>query len=143
MNKAKVVILGGGIGGIVTANHLAKVLPKEFEIVLIEKNKSHSFAASYLWLMVDKRKPQQITSPLQKLIDKRVNILFEEIKQLDAQNKIVTTEKSQINFDYLVIALGTTLDPTYLDKQQFNIHNFFTLDGAVKLNEALQNFKGG
>jgi sulfide:quinone oxidoreductase len=143
MNKAKVVILGGGIGGIVTANHLAKLLPKEFEIVLIEKNKSHSFAASYLWLMVDKRKPQQITSPLQDLVDKRVNILFEEIKHLDAQNKIVTTEKSQINFDYLVIALGANLDPTYLDKQQFGIHNFFTLEGAVKLNDALKNFNGG
>ena len=78
MHKQKVVILGGGVGGIVTANHLAKLLPEETEIVLIEKNKDHSFAASYLWLMVNKRTPQQITSKLRGLVDKRVNILFED-----------------------------------------------------------------
>ncbi|MHB9011945.1 MAG: NAD(P)/FAD-dependent oxidoreductase [Ignavibacteriaceae bacterium] len=143
MQSKDIVILGGGIGGIVTANHLAKLLPPEIEIVLIEKNKVHSFAASYLWLMVNKRKPQQITSQIRDLVNKRVNILFEEVKQLDVENKIITTEKSKINFDYLVIALGADLDKTHLDKQQYGIHNFFTLEGSAKLSEALQNFNGG
>jgi sulfide:quinone oxidoreductase len=143
MNKVKVVILGGGVGGIVTANHLAKLLPKETEIVLIEKNKNHSLAASYLWLMVNKRKSNQITSSLRMLIEKRVNILFEEAIQIDVENKIVITEKSKINFDYLVISLGADLDKTHYDKQQFGIHNFFTLDGASILNEELQKFDGG
>ncbi|MFA6980511.1 MAG: FAD/NAD(P)-binding oxidoreductase [Ignavibacteriaceae bacterium] len=143
MYKQKVVILGGGIGGIVTANHLAKLLPKENEIVLIEKNKDHSFAASYLWLMVNKRTPQQITSQLRQLVDKRVNILFEEVKQIDAENKTISTEKSKINFDYLVITLGAELDKTHLDKQQYGVHNFFTYEGAAKLNDDLQNFRGG
>ena len=143
MYNKKVVILGGGVGGIVTANHLAKLLPKKTEIVLVEKNKNHSLAASYLWLMVSKRKPNQITSSLRELIDKRVNILFGEAKQINVENKIVITETSKINFDYLVIALGANLDKTHLDKEQYGVHNFFTLDGASKLNEALRNFKGG
>ena len=143
MHKQKVVILGGGVGGIVTANRLAKLLPEETEIVLIEKNKDHSFAASYLWLMVNKRTPQQITSKLRGLVDKRVNILFEEVKQIDVESKIISTGKSKINFDYLVIALGAELDKTHLDKQQYGVHNFFTFDGAAKLNDDLQNFRGG
>lgn len=143
MNKRKIVILGGGVGGIVTANHLAEILPKEIEIILIEKNKIHSFAASYLWLMVSKRRTPQITSELRALINSRVKILFEEIKHIDAKNKTVTTEKSNINFDYLVIALGASLVKTNLDKQQFGIHTFFTLQGSIKLNKALQHFKGG
>ncbi|HCY76124.1 MAG TPA: hypothetical protein DHV28_09410 [Ignavibacteriales bacterium] len=143
MNKRKVVILGGGVGGIVTANHLAEILPKEIEIILIEKNKIHSFAASYLWLMVNKRRMQQITSQLRELVSNRVNILFEEIKLIDAQNKTVTTEKSNINFDYLVIALGASLYKTHLDKHQSGIHTFFTFQGSIELNKALQNFKGG
>lgn len=143
MHKQKVVILGGGVGGIVTANRLAKLLPEETEIVLIEKNKDHSFAASYLWLMVNKRTSQQITSPLRELVDKRVNILFEEVKQIDAESKTISTEISKINFDYLVIALGAELDKTHLDKQQYGVHNFFTYEGAAKLNDDLQNFRGG
>ena len=143
MHKQKIVILGSGVGGIVTANHLAKLLSQENEIVLIEKNKDHSFAASYLWLMVNKRTPQQITSQLRELVDKRVNILFEEVKQIDVENKTISTEKSKINFDYLVIALGAELDKTHLDKQQYGVHNFFTYEGAAKLNTDLQNFRGG
>ncbi len=143
MNKAKVAILGGGIGGIVTANYLAKLLPKGNEIILIEKNKEHSFAASYLWLMVNKRKPKQITAPIRDLVDKRVNIVFEEVKQIDVESKSIITKKSKINFDYLVIALGAAFDNTYLDKQQFGIHNYFTYDGAINLNKALNNFNKG
>ncbi len=143
MKKVKVVILGGGVGGIVIANHLAELLPQGNEIILIEKNKKHTFAASYLWLMVNKRKTEQITASLRELVDKRVTILFEEVKQIDSNNKIMTTEKSKINFDYLVIALGADLDKTHLDKQQYGVHNFFTFEGASKLKEALQSFNGG
>ncbi|MEW6195574.1 MAG: FAD/NAD(P)-binding oxidoreductase [Bacteroidota bacterium] len=143
MNKKKVVILGGGVGGIVTANHLAEILPKEIEIILIEKNKIHSLSASYLWLMVNKRRTQQITSQLGELISARVNILFEEIKLIDVESKSIITEKSKINFDYLIIALGASLDKTHLDKHQSGVHTFFTLEGSEKLNKALQNFKGG
>ena len=143
MKNVKVVILGGGVGGIVIANHLAELLPPENEIILVEKNKEHTFAASYLWLMVNKRKTGQITATLRELVDERVKILFEEVKQIDSEHKIITTEKSKINFDYLVIALGADLDKTHLDKQQNGVHNFFTFEGASKLKEALQNFSGG
>ena len=68
---------------------------------------------------------------------------FEEVKQIDTQNKTVTTEISNISFDYLVVALGASLDKTYLDKQQFGIHTFFTLEGSEVLTKALQNFQGG
>ncbi|NCS89997.1 MAG: NAD(P)/FAD-dependent oxidoreductase [Ignavibacteria bacterium] len=76
-------------------------------------------------------------------MNKRVKIFFEEVKQIDPNNKIITTEKSKVNFDYLVIALGADLDKTHLDKQQYGVHNFFTFEGAAKLKEALQNFNSG
>lgn len=143
MNKSTIVILGGGVGGIVTANNLAKLLPQEIDIVLIEKKDHHTFAASYLWLMVNKRTPRQITTSLRGLVDKRVNILFEEVKHIDTENKTISTEKSKIDFDYLVIALGAEFDKTHLDKQQYGVHNYFTYEGAAKLTEGLKNFKGG
>jgi len=139
----RVVILGGGVGGIVTANRLARYLPRDAEIILVEKNKDHTLAASYLWIMINKRKPEKITAPISKLINERVRIFFEEVIKIDVDNKIVFTEKSQIDYDYLVIALGAALDQSLLDKQKFGVHNFFTLEGAVSLNTALQNFSGG
>ena len=143
VDSNNVVILGGGVGGIVTANYLAKSLPPEKGIILIERSKLHSFPASYLWLMVKKRKPEQITAELRDLVDKRVTILYEEASGIDAGNRIIIAEKTKVSFDYLVIALGAELDKTHLDKQQFDIHTFFTLDGAEKLSQALETFEGG
>jgi len=42
------IILGGGVGGIVTANELISHLSGEHKIILIEKNSEHTFAPSYL-----------------------------------------------------------------------------------------------
>ncbi|MBI1937050.1 MAG: NAD(P)/FAD-dependent oxidoreductase [Ignavibacteriales bacterium] len=143
MNKSTVVILGGGIGGIVTANKLAKLLPLHYEITLIEKNEFHYFAASFLWQMVNKRKQNQVTSSLRKLIDGRVKILFEEVKQIDAENKLITTEKNQLHFEYLVIALGATVDQSPFSQNHRDVHNYYTVEGAENLRNALQKFRGG
>lgn len=143
MNKSTVVILGGGVGGIVTANKLAKLLPPEFEITLIEKNEIHSFAASFLWQMVNKRKQNQVTAPLTKLLDERVKILFEEVKQIDAENKSIITEKNQLHFEYLVIALGSSTDQSPFNQNQSDVHTYYTVEGAEKLRNALQKFSGG
>ncbi|MCL4511150.1 MAG: NAD(P)/FAD-dependent oxidoreductase [Bacteroidetes bacterium] len=140
MQSKNVVILGGGVGGIVTANHLAKLLPPEIEIILIERNKLYSFPASYLWLMVNKRKPEQVTAQLQDLVDKRITVLYEEAKEIDAENKIIVAGDTKVNFDYLVIALGADLDKMHLNKEQFGIHTFFNLEGAEKLSKGLQSF---
>ena len=105
MESKRIVILGGGVGGIITANHLAKLLPPKIEIILIERNKAHSFPASYLWLMVNKRKSEQITAPLRELVDKRVSLLYEDVKEIDPGNRFVIAGETKISFDYLVIAL--------------------------------------
>ena len=48
----KIVILGGGTGGLVAANRLRKALGKDTEIVLVDKEKNHLFNPSLLWLTV-------------------------------------------------------------------------------------------
>lgn len=143
MNKSSVIILGGGVGGIVTANKLAKLLPPHYEITLIEKNEFHSFAASFLWQMVNKRKHSQVTAPLKKLVDSRVKILFEEVKQIDAENKLIITEKNQLHFEYLVIALGAEVDQSPFAQNNTDVHHYYTVGGTEKLRKALLKFNGG
>ena len=55
MNGQTVVILGGGVGGLVTANELARLLPSPHRIVLVERSARHAFAPSFLWLMTGDR----------------------------------------------------------------------------------------
>ncbi len=56
MAAKTIVILGGGVGGLVAANELRRLVHPEHRIVLIEKNRQHAFAPSFLWLMTGDRR---------------------------------------------------------------------------------------
>ena len=64
MTAKTIVVLGGGVGGIVAANHLRGRLASEHRVVLVERNAEHAFAPSFLWLMTGGRRPEQIRRPL-------------------------------------------------------------------------------
>ena len=145
MYKSTILILGGGVGGIVTANHLRKNLPEDYKVILIEKNKEHSLAASYLWLLVDKRTPSQISSPLKMLVSIGVEIIYEDIQKINAEEKFVSLSNRNIKFDYLVISLGADLENVELQKDSkgTDVYSFYTLENSIKLRDRLKNFKGG
>lgn len=143
MKVNNIVILGGGIGGIVAANKLRSSLPRDLTITLIERNQLHTFDASYLWLMVGMREPEKISVRISKLLSKGVELISEEVKQIDAANKVIETESGNIGYEYLIISLGAELDKRYLGDYQHGIHNFYTYDGAKKLRDKLCEIKSG
>jgi len=143
MKNKKIIILGGGIGGIVAANKLRSNLSADVKITLIERNKIHTFAASYLWLMVDLREPEKISTPLGNLINKGVEVVYEEVKQIDTENKSIQTENGNFEYDYLIVSLGAELDKKYLESYQDGIHNFYTYTGAKNLRDELSKISSG
>ena len=143
MSNKSIVILGGGTGGIVAANKLRNKLPSDIKIILIERNPIHTFAASYLWLMVGLRGPEKISTSLSKLIAKGVEIINEEVKHIDTTNRKVQIETRDISYDYLIVSLGADLDKKYMENYKDGIHNFYTFEGAKRLREELNKFKSG
>ena len=138
-----IVILGGGVGGIVTANELCKHLNPEHKIIVIEKNSVHSFAPSFLWLMTGTRKKEEITTGLFRLLNKRIEIVNEEVLSIKTGEKIVETSGRKISFDYLVVALGADIHPANLPGLPREAHNYYSMDGAEKLYKSLQEFEKG
>ena len=70
-----VAILGGGVGGLVTANELRKRLGKEHRVVLVDKDGRHVFWPSLLWLQVSSRKPESIVRDLASLEKKGIDVI--------------------------------------------------------------------
>lgn len=139
----KIVILGGGVGGLVTANELRRHLPREHRIVLVEKNAQHAFAPSFLWLMTGDRKPEQITHPVRGLVRSGVEIVHAEAHRINLAKQQVETSAQSLAYDYLIVALGTELAPETIPGLTEAAHTFYTFEGTMKLRDALASFSGG
>ena len=129
MNKAAktIVILGGGVGGLVAANELRQLVPSEHRIVLIEKNRQHAFAPSFLWLMTGDRRPKQISRDVQLLVQKGVELLHGEARGIDLAAHRVETSIGSVTYDFLVVALGAELAPDTAPGLAESAQTFYTL----------------
>jgi NADH:ubiquinone reductase (H+-translocating) len=108
VNKDKIVILGGGYAGLLTAVTLQKkVHAKRADITLVNKNDYHYLTTKVHESGAGTIPAESIVYPIKELIDtKRVNFLKDEVIGIDLANKTVTLKTGQLFYDYLVITLG-------------------------------------
>jgi len=143
MAAKTIAILGGGVGGLVVANELQRLVHPEHRIVLIEKNRQHAFAPSFLWLMTGDRRPEEISCDVQHLVHKRVELLHGEARGIDLAAHRVETSAGSVTYDFLVVALGAELALDSVPGLVESAQTFYTFDGAAKLRIALRDFSGG
>ena len=138
-----VVVLGGGVGGLVTANELRRRLPAEHRIVVIDREASHIHNPSLLWLMIGWREPERIQSDLRRLAHRGIEFVQADIQAIDPAERTVQTSAGAYTGDYLVIALGAQPAPELTPGFDAAAHTPYTLPGAVRLRDALREFEGG
>ena len=143
MNNPHIVILGGGFGGVSVASALRKLLPAEGRITLIDRSTHFLVGATKTWVMLGQRAPEQVLQSRLALQERGVELLQDEITRIDAQNGVVSTSSQELQADFLVIALGASLNMATIPGLEAAAHTFYTLDEAVKLRQALESFAGG
>lgn len=143
MENKTIVILGGGVGGVVSAVELRKKLPKQHRIVLVDREEQHLFAPSLLWLMIGQRTAEKISRPLDRLRKKGIDVVRGEIQRIEPAERRVTVNGEAITADHLIISLGAELAPETIPGLTEAGHNFYTLEGAEGLRDALGQFRSG
>lgn len=143
MNGKTVLILGGGVGGVVAANELRRKLPGPHKIIIVEKNRDHAFAPSFLWLMTGDRRPEKIVMPVSRLVRKGVEVIYADVTAIDIAGRQVNTTQGALTYDYLVIALGAELAPEVIPGLKESAHSFYTFEETKRLQGALAQFTGG
>jgi len=138
-----ILILGGGVGGIVTATELGRHVSAEHRIILIDKNATHAFAPSFLWLMTGSRKQHEIQAPLRSLLTKNIDVVTGTVDEIDPDEQKVCAAGREFRYDFLVIALGADLAPATIMGWNERIHTFYSLEGAAKLYDSLKGFEAG
>jgi len=140
---ARVVVLGGGVGGTLAANLISKELGAEVKVTVVDATGMHVYQPGFLYVALDQANALWLTRDERTLLRKQVDLIVDQATTVDAVAQTVTLARSgTLSYDYLVLATGSRLDrdavPGYADT-----HDFYSLDGALRLREALRRFEGG
>src|SRR5450759_111671 len=138
-----VLVLGGGVGGLTAANELRRRLDPRDRVVLVERESRHLFQPSLLWLMVGRRRREQIEPPLRSLLARGVEVVEAEVRAIDPQARRVETATGVLSADALVVALGAERAPDAMAVYRDAALNFFSPEGAAACSRALGSFRGG
>lgn len=105
--KKRVVIVGGGFGGLKLAQKLKN---SNFQVVLVDKNNYHQFPPLIYQVASSGIEPSSIAFPFRRLFQRRKDFYFRlaQVLSIMPEEKIIQTSIGKLSYDYLVLAAGTT-----------------------------------
>ncbi len=144
----RIVVVGGGVAGTLTANYLAshlrdEIREKRISITLISDKDKQLYEPGLLYLIFNRLYESDIFMPIKYLVDPLIDLKIETATKIDLDNEKVYTDKNSYDYDYLVIATGSRVVPEEIPGLTEAGYWFYNYEGAVKLREALANFAGG
>jgi NADH dehydrogenase len=106
-NKKRIIIVGGGFGGLKLAN---KLRDSGMQVVLMDKNNYHQFPPMIYQVASAGMEPSSISFPFRKIFQNRKNFFFRmaEVRAVFPEKKLIQTSIGKAEYDYLVFAAGTT-----------------------------------
>jgi len=144
------LILGGGTAGTMVANKLRRRLDDhEWRVIVVDQDDEHHYQPGYLFIPFGDYRPDDVVRRRRRLLAGGIEFLVGEVDRVDAPaNRVHLQDGRQIRYDYLVIASGTTprpdQTPGMLGPQwRTSIFDFYTLEGAQALGQALRRFDHG
>lgn len=145
---ARVLILGGGFGGVVAAQRLAERLSYEHQLTLVSRSRNFVFYPGLVRLAFGKCEKDDVSFDLrQAMLDRRVNFIEAEIAHLDPFEKQVTIAHGEVQgklpYDYLIFALGRRLATEKITGFFEHAHHLLNVDKALKFGSAVSNFHEG
>ena len=104
-DKKRVVIVGGGLGGLELA---FKLVDDEFQVVLVDKNNYHQFPPLIYQVASGGLEPSSISFPFRRLFQGRKDFFFRmaEVQSVNTAEKTIQTTVGEIEYDHLVLAAG-------------------------------------
>lgn len=105
VGENRVVIIGGGFGGLAAARALADA---QVEVTLLDRYNHHLFQPLLYQVATAGLSPSDIAEPLRKIFRRQANVrvLLGTAKRIDVERKTVITQDGELAYDYLIIAAG-------------------------------------
>jgi sulfide:quinone oxidoreductase len=145
----RILILGGGVGGTLTANLLVRKLRRridrgEVEIMVVDATGEHTYQPGFMYIAMGGEKAANLHRPERGLLDKRVTLIVGEVERVDPIERTVTLKDGlPLGYDQLVLATGSRIVPESIEHFDTEAHHFYTAEAAGRLRAALDRFDGG
>ncbi|HYX54963.1 MAG TPA: FAD/NAD(P)-binding oxidoreductase [Nitrososphaeraceae archaeon] len=141
----RILILGSGFGGLTAANLLRRNLSPEHQIVVVDKKEFFMMGLVNLWILSGIRRLEESQVALNKLENKQITFLNDEVTTIDIfQKSIRTRSNDKLEYDYLIIALGAELAPKEISGFVVNRgFNLYDAEQIPKLREKILALKSG
>jgi NADH dehydrogenase len=133
----KVVIVGGGFGGV----NLIKKLSKDnrFQITLVDKNNYHFFPPLLYQVATAFIEPSNISYPFRRMFQEKTNLRFHmgTLLKVNPGENTIETDTGDLEYDYLVLALGTETNYFGMERVKQNALPMKSIDDALNLRNHL------
>jgi len=132
-NTPKIIIIGGGFGGLQAAKELAN---KPVEVTLIDKKNHHTFQPLLYQVATAVLSPGEIASPIRRILHryKNIEVILGEATSFDLQNqKVILHDGSEIAFDYLIVAAGARHSYFGHDEWENSAPGLKTVEDALEI----------
>ena len=140
---AEVVILGGGVGGTLTANLVARQAGGRAHVTVVDATGRHVYQPGFLYVAVGQEKPERLARDESRLLRRDVQLVTDAAVSVDPGGRTVELASGRaLPYDHLVLATGSRTVMEEVPGAEA-AHDFYTMDGSVRLHRALERFGGG
>src|SRR6266498_4580873 len=139
----RVLILGGGFGGIATARRLKEKLDPKDEVILVDRRDTFMVGFCKTWALVGQSTLEAGQRPLDSLTSLGMRVMRDPVTRIDPNGRAATMGDQYVRADALVVALGAELAPEMIPGFQKYAFNVYDPNEIPRAAQTLKGFQGG
>lgn len=145
----RILIVGGGTGGTIIANNLARRLSAEIRarkvrLTMLSASDQHMYQPGLLYVAFGQMMPDELYRKQESLLEQNIEFHVDPVEKFELDNKKVRTQSGkEYEYDVLVIATGSRTMSNKIPGLEEGAETFYTEKGAIQLFKKLREFKGG
>jgi len=145
----RIVVVGGGMGGTIFANNLARRVASELKsgkvgITMLSASDKHVYQPGWLYVALGRATPDELERDQESLLEPGIKFFVDPVTEFHLADRYVKTMGGKVHeYDLLVIATGSRPTPEDIPGMKENSINCYSAENALRFYERLDYFKGG